>query len=1012
MAMLSIDELGIPLMRGNPFSLRPIEAEEAEALIGRRDILREWNEHIRSNSPRLIALYGERGSGRTSLLQAAATWTPNSHHAHIWPDTDVVATVLTELFVSFADFEAPHSTELVGSRLVEILARIEGPLPLIAFDHPSAHGPELASMLLRILPILHRLRALCIVTVTPAQYSSWSQEVRDAFDISGPLNPFTAQEVASLIENRFRTVSTNGWRPDSSFISAVLHRTGGQPAAVIRLLRDIVDIARGVRSTPIESFFNIEDEKELLSTGNGVTSPIQENIQNHNEVTDNEHVGRHFDSEQSILQLQPNGAFVDESEHSSSGRRGLGSRSGSVVERATSSADFRDPWDPVDVAGRPLQSSRLQPESMMPDISQTQPLDQGVPLQSGIHQVSDNPNRGISNRVSGGTESVNSGYFNRLKSESNALRDSLEASDSSIGIERGEEDWQSEVFGEDDEKPIFLEEQRSKIEGIDQNEAFSPFAEWGDVEENDSDAGFEGGENHELIDEDDISTITGVQNPEDLSESEPNSEAISSPNESLEHTGSGNGSRYSAIHSVQSDVDGAGANVGSLDVETTTGNTKDGPPNVLDSIPISDKSTSHSEITASAEDLDSSVEILGSKDESSHVKPDFEQAATDAENSALFQSRGIGRSSIGGSFSALADRSRGNISSRDGAKTGAPDLVKRTRIRPTGPIQAKPNLDVANTKLDGPPVHIFNGGALWVDDASREEFESLSNPDSKEKQDEKADQPFTLPLSSTTADSDRQGSVDSSINPTFYRSQDGTSLLEIQDGCTPPSLRRNASTKPPSDDTLDAAATDVTHHQPVAADAVTTHAAAQNPSSLDRMSESAQVIEGRNSEKNLDAEFSQPDDYQLRGSESIEQDSEYDSVNFELAEEIEQELTGRRGHIHPTRERVEAESSAFGDLKSRLKGLREPRWEPDISLDHLRLRALSNHEILVIEAAVSREISPSDQRLQARLQVGRSRLSQIYNGLYRAGILSARKEGRLRYFKLSNGAIEHLEGAV
>ena len=56
--------------------------------------------------------------------------------------------------------------------------------------------------------------------------------------------------------------------------------------------------------------------------------------------------------------------------------------------------------------------------------------------------------------------------------------------------------------------------------------------------------------------------------------------------------------------------------------------------------------------------------------------------------------------------------------------------------------------------------------------------------------------------------------------------------------------------------------------------------------------------------------------------------------------------------------------------------------------------------------AESREISPSDPEIQARLEVGRPRLSQLYNWLYKSGILSVRKKGRTRFFKLTEKTIE------
>ena len=81
-----------------------------------------------------------------------------------------------------------------------------------------------------------------------------------------------------------------------------------------------------------------------------------------------------------------------------------------------------------------------------------------------------------------------------------------------------------------------------------------------------------------------------------------------------------------------------------------------------------------------------------------------------------------------------------------------------------------------------------------------------------------------------------------------------------------------------------------------------------------------------------------------------------------------------------------------------------PKWDDDEPLDRTRAASLSDAERLILSAAGKREISPSDSELQARLEVGRPRLSQIYNGLRKAGLLSVRKQGRTRLFKLSHEA--------
>jgi hypothetical protein len=88
-----------------------------------------------------------------------------------------------------------------------------------------------------------------------------------------------------------------------------------------------------------------------------------------------------------------------------------------------------------------------------------------------------------------------------------------------------------------------------------------------------------------------------------------------------------------------------------------------------------------------------------------------------------------------------------------------------------------------------------------------------------------------------------------------------------------------------------------------------------------------------------------------------------------------------------------------------------PTWEPDEPFNPIVLQTLTEAERMIVEASSMREVSPSDDELQARLEVGRSRLSQIYNGMRRKGLLSVRKQGRTRYFKLSEAADQHLRGA-
>ena len=86
----------------------------------------------------------------------------------------------------------------------------------------------------------------------------------------------------------------------------------------------------------------------------------------------------------------------------------------------------------------------------------------------------------------------------------------------------------------------------------------------------------------------------------------------------------------------------------------------------------------------------------------------------------------------------------------------------------------------------------------------------------------------------------------------------------------------------------------------------------------------------------------------------------------------------------------------------------EPIWDPPEPLERGYIRKLNQAEKLILSVASIREISPSDPELQARLEVGRPRMSQLFNKLKRNGFLKVRKEGRTRFFKLTEEAFDVL----
>ena len=134
-------------------------------------------------------------------------------------------------------------------------------------------------------------------------------------------------------------------------------------------------------------------------------------------------------------------------------------------------------------------------------------------------------------------------------------------------------------------------------------------------------------------------------------------------------------------------------------------------------------------------------------------------------------------------------------------------------------------------------------------------------------------------------------------------------------------------------------------------------------------------------------------------------DSELEDTLPEIQEDddFEPEEGPPEEEIAPQNEAEETEMELQGPIT-----LLGPKWESEKTVDSGHLSSMNDAERLVVSIASSREISPSDAEIQARLEVGRPRLSQIYNSLHKSGILAVRKQGRSRLFKISEAAGELL----
>ncbi len=249
MSKTAVESLHLPHMRANPFSAKPIEPTEFELLVGRTELMSDLRQHLRFGSPRTMILLGERGSGRTSLLQALSNLSSTSYPFTFYPEVNPAQTLLNEMYCRIAGYDTPSSTNTLVEEMVAKLQGFTGDLPLISFDFPGVSGVELAQVFERLTPVLGRLRALVIVALTPAQLSAWSENLQIQFDITEPLSDFDVKTARALIDHRMRKVSNEAWSIHQSILEQSIAQTGGRPALLVRHLRDLIDAERGASTS-------------------------------------------------------------------------------------------------------------------------------------------------------------------------------------------------------------------------------------------------------------------------------------------------------------------------------------------------------------------------------------------------------------------------------------------------------------------------------------------------------------------------------------------------------------------------------------------------------------------------------------------------------------------------------------------------------------------------------------------------------------------------------------------
>ena len=238
--------MNLPFLSANPFDVRALNSKNLELRVGRDDLFVALANNIRLISPRVVAVVGEKGSGRSSLIHSVAATTEQVHRV-FWPENDQVTTILHQMYCDLMnDFETPAVHSVLINRLEEELAGNSGYLPLIIFDHPHLPGPELAEVLTKLMPVLTRLRALTLISLTPGQKAGFSEELLSEMDVTPPLELFSREEITSLINKRFRKASNSSWTAPQSLVDMVMDESSGHVGRAMRFLRDFIDYSRGM----------------------------------------------------------------------------------------------------------------------------------------------------------------------------------------------------------------------------------------------------------------------------------------------------------------------------------------------------------------------------------------------------------------------------------------------------------------------------------------------------------------------------------------------------------------------------------------------------------------------------------------------------------------------------------------------------------------------------------------------------------------------------------------------
>ena len=264
----------LPNMRINPFNIKPLNSNDKQLLVGRKEIISKIIGWCKHRSSRMILLVGNRGTGRTSLLNLVGNEAYRHFQFNLFPTREPMKNLLEELYITVvSDFEVPRMSQQLQENLISSLPNT-GRLPILSFDYPNIPGSDIADVFKQLSQILRTLDAVSIIALTPAQLATWPQELIDEFDEEIRIKSFKDSEIHEMIAKRVRSTSREHWNPPKGLVQEIEDRTSGHPSESIKLMRKIVHC--------------IKNEGDYDSELNQVLSNIKSKIDNNQDYIEEE----------------------------------------------------------------------------------------------------------------------------------------------------------------------------------------------------------------------------------------------------------------------------------------------------------------------------------------------------------------------------------------------------------------------------------------------------------------------------------------------------------------------------------------------------------------------------------------------------------------------------------------------------------------------------------------------------------------------------------------------------